>query len=54
MGAFQVMQMDGRGWRQYHGNLGESSKDKSQEQEELGQMTAADFWYLTEMDIGNT
>lgn len=54
MGTFQVVHTDGSGWRQHHGNLGQPSKDKRQEQEELGQMTAAYFWYLTEMDLGNT
>lgn len=46
--------MDGSDWRQDHGNLGHSSKDRRKEQEDLGPMTAAYCWNLTKMDKGNT
>lgn len=29
--------MDGSGWRWDHGNLGQTSKDKTQEQDDLSQ-----------------
>lgn len=53
-GNISGVHMDGRDWRQDHGNLGHSGKDRRKEQEDLGPMTAAYCWNLTKMDKGNT